>query len=47
VLADVRALEALGLIESEGTGRERHRKVPRATFDRIDMRLDLRRLGIR
>lgn len=41
VLADVKALEALGLIETEGSGKERHRKAPRTEFGRIDVQVEL------
>jgi hypothetical protein len=41
VLADVKALDTLGLIQTEGTGKERQRKAPRSAFDRIDVRLEL------
>jgi predicted transcriptional regulator len=41
VLADVRVLETLGLIQTEGHGKERHRKAPRTEFDRIDVQLEL------
>ena len=41
VLADVKALEAFGLIESEGPGKERHRKAPRTEFGRIEVHVEL------
>ncbi len=41
VLADVTALEVLGLIESEGRGVERHRKAPRTGFDRLEVHVEL------
>ena len=41
VLADVKALEALGLIETEGRGAERHRKAPRTNLSRIEVQVDL------
>jgi predicted transcriptional regulator len=41
VLADVKALEALGLPEIEGPGGARRRKAPRTGFGRIDVRVEL------
>ena len=36
VLADVKALETLGLVESEGEQKERHRKSLRTDFGHIE-----------
>jgi predicted transcriptional regulator len=41
VLADVKALETLGLIESEGAQKERHRKALRTDFGRIEVHVEL------
>jgi len=41
VLADVKALEGLGLVEIEGEGGARHRKAPRTGFGRIDVQVEL------
>jgi predicted transcriptional regulator len=41
VLADVKALETLGLIESEGEQKERHRKALRTDFGRIEVHVEL------
>ena len=41
VLADVKALETLGLIESEGRRGERYRKRPRTEFGRIEVHVEL------
>ncbi len=41
VLADVKALETLGLIETEGRGVERHRKAPRTDLSRIEVHVEL------
>ena len=41
VRADVKALETLGLVESEGEGKERHRKIPRTNFGRIEVQVEL------
>jgi len=41
VLADVKALETLGLVESEGEQRERHRKPLRTDFGRIEVHVEL------
>jgi len=41
VLADVKALETLGLVESEGEQKERHRKPLRTDFGRIEVHVEL------
>ena len=41
VLADVKALEGLGLITTAGAGQERHRKAPRTDFGRIEVHVEL------
>lgn len=41
VLADVKALETLGLIESEGEQKERHRKALRTDIGRIEVHVEL------
>lgn len=41
VLADVVALETLGLITSEGPGKPRHRRAPRTSFERIEVHVEL------
>ncbi len=41
VLADVKALETLGLIESEGEQKECHRKPLRTDFGRIEVHVEL------
>ena len=41
VLADVRVLETLGLLENERRGGERHRKALRTDFGRIEVRVEL------
>jgi predicted transcriptional regulator len=41
VLANVRALETLGLVESKGEQKERHRKAPRTNFGRIEVYVEL------
>lgn len=41
VLADVKALETLGLVDSEGEQKERHRKSLRTDFGRIEVHVEL------
>jgi len=41
VLADVKTLETLGLIESKGEQKERHRKPLRTDFGRIEVHVEL------
>ena len=41
VLADVKALETLGLVESEGEQKERHRKPLRTDFGWIEVHVEL------
>jgi predicted transcriptional regulator len=41
VLADVKALETLGLVNSEGEQKERHRKPLRTDFGRIEVHVEL------
>lgn len=41
VLADVKTLETLGLIESEGEQKERHRKALRTDVGRIEVHVEL------
>ena len=41
VLADVKALETFGLVESEGEQKERHRKPLRTDFGRIEVHVEL------
>ena len=41
VLADVKALETLGLVESKGEQKERHRKPLRTDFGRIEVHVEL------
>lgn len=41
VLADVKTLETLGLIESEGDQKERHRKALRTDVGRIEVHVEL------
>jgi predicted transcriptional regulator len=41
VLADVKVLETLGLIEDEGERKERHRKTLRTDFGRIEVHVEL------
>jgi predicted transcriptional regulator len=41
VLADIKALETLGLIESEGEQKERHRKALRTDLERLEVQVEL------
>ena len=41
VLADVKALETLGLVKSEGKQKERHRKALHTDFGRIEVHVEL------
>lgn len=41
VLTDVKALETLGLIETEGEQKERYRKALRTNFGRIEVHVEL------
>lgn len=41
VLTDVKALETLGLIESKGEQKERHRRALRTDFGRIEVHVEL------
>lgn len=43
VLADIKALETLGLIESEGEQKERHRKALRTDWERLEVQVELSR----
>jgi predicted transcriptional regulator len=41
VLADIKALETLGLVESEGEQKERHRKALRTDLERLEVQVEL------
>jgi predicted transcriptional regulator len=41
VQTDLKALETLGLVASEGEQKERHRKAPRTDFERIEVHVEL------
>ena len=41
VQADIKALETLGLVTSEGEQKERHRKAPRTDYKRIEVHVEL------
>lgn len=41
VQTDLKALETLGLVDSEGEQKERHRKAPRTDFERIEVHVEL------
>ena len=41
VQTDIKALEILGLVASEGEQKERHRKAPRTDFERIEVHVEL------
>jgi hypothetical protein len=41
VRADVKALETLGLVETEGEAGERYRKALRTDFNRIEVQIEL------
>ena len=41
VQTDIKALETLGLVASEGEQKERHRKAPRTDFGRIEVHVEL------
>lgn len=41
VQTDVKALETLGLVDSEGERKERYRKAPRTDFERIEVHVEL------
>jgi predicted transcriptional regulator len=41
VQTDIKALETLGLVDSEGEKKERYRKAPRTDYERIEVHVEL------